>query len=132
MEAVIKEVNGHIDNNHWKLIPRTEVPEGTEVVPSVWAMQRKQDLTTGRVTKHKARLNLHGGKQKFGMNYFKTYAPVVTWFAIQLFIVFGILFNWALCQVNFVMAYPQAPIKMDMYMELPNVGITRRAKSSPS
>ncbi len=41
MEAVIKEVNGHIDNNQWKLIPRTEVPEGTEVVPSVWAMQRK-------------------------------------------------------------------------------------------
>ncbi len=38
VEAVIKEVNGHVDNNHWKLIPRTEVPEGTEVVPSVWAM----------------------------------------------------------------------------------------------
>jgi hypothetical protein len=35
VESVIKEVNGHIDNNHWKLIPRTEVPEGTEVVPSV-------------------------------------------------------------------------------------------------
>jgi hypothetical protein len=40
-EAVIKEVNGHINNNHWKLIPRTEVPEGMEVVPSVWAIQRK-------------------------------------------------------------------------------------------
>jgi hypothetical protein len=39
VEAVIKEVNGHIDNNHWKLILRIEVPEGTEVVPSVWAMQ---------------------------------------------------------------------------------------------
>ncbi len=29
MEAVIKEVNGHVNNDHWKLIPRTEVPEGT-------------------------------------------------------------------------------------------------------
>jgi hypothetical protein len=38
VEAVIKRVNGHIKNNHWKLIPCTEVPEGTEVVPSVWAM----------------------------------------------------------------------------------------------
>jgi hypothetical protein len=119
VEAVIKEVNGHIDNDHWKLIPRTKVPEGTEVIPTVWAMQRKQDLMTGRVTKHKARLNLHGGKQEFGMSYYETYAPVVTWFAIRLLIVFGILFNWALCQVDFVMAYPQAPIKMDMYMELP-------------
>jgi hypothetical protein len=82
VEAVIKGVNGHINNNHWKLIPRTKVPEGTEVVPLVLAMQRKQDLTTGRVTKHKARLNLYGGKQEFGMIYYKTYAPVVTWFAI--------------------------------------------------
>ncbi len=82
VEAVIKEVNGHVDNNHWKLIPCTEVPEGTEIVPSVWAMQRKRDLTTGKVTKHKARLNLHGGKQEFGTNHYETYAPVVTWFAI--------------------------------------------------
>jgi hypothetical protein len=92
-EAVIKEVNSHIDNNHWKLIPRTEVPEGMEVVPSVWAMQCKWDLTTGKVTKHKARLNLHGGKQESGTNYYETYAPVVTWFVIQLLIVFGILFD---------------------------------------
>jgi hypothetical protein len=129
VEAVIKEVNGHIDNNHWKLIPHTEVPEGTEVVPSVWAMQRKQDLTTGRVTKHKARLNLHGGKQELGTNYYETYAPVVIWFAIRLLIIFGILFNWALCQVDFIMAYPQAPIEMDMYMELPTGIHTKHGNS---
>jgi hypothetical protein len=79
----------------------------------------KQDLMMRRVTKHKARLNLHSGKQKFDTNYYETYTPVVTWFAIRLLIIFGILFHWALCQVDFVMAYPQAPIKMDMYMELP-------------
>ncbi len=119
VEAVIKEVNGHIDNNHWKLTPCTEVPEGTEVVLSVWAMQRKQDLMVGRVTKQKARLNLHGGKQEFGTNYYETYVPVVTWFTIRLLIVFVILINWALRQVDFVLAYPHAPIEMDMYMELP-------------
>jgi hypothetical protein len=93
MEAVIKEVNSHVDNNHWKLIPHTEVPEGTEVVPSVWAMGRARDLTAGKVTKHKARLNLHNGKQEFGTNYHETYAPVITWFPIRLLIVFGILFD---------------------------------------
>jgi hypothetical protein len=40
-------------------------------------------------------------------------------FAIRLMIIFGIIFYWALCQVNFVMAYPQASIEMDIYMELP-------------
>ena len=54
------------------------------------------------------------------MNYFVTYAPVVTWFVIRLMIVMGIIFNWALRQVDFVMAYPQAPIETDIYMELPS------------
>jgi hypothetical protein len=93
--------------------------EIAQVVPSVSSMQRKRNLTTNKITKHKARLNLHGGKQVFGMNYFKTYAPVVTWFAVRLVIVMGIIFNWALHQVDLVMAYPQAPVERDIYMELP-------------
>jgi hypothetical protein len=76
-------------------------------------------LITNEVKSHKARLNLHGGKQIYGMNYYETYAPVVTWFAIRLIIMFGIIFHWTLRQVDFIMAYPQAPIKEDIYMELP-------------
>ena len=60
------------------------------------------------------------------MTYYDTYAPVVTRFAIRLLIVFGILLSWSLRQVNFVMAYPQAPIEIDMYMELPS-GINLRS-----
>jgi hypothetical protein len=82
-------------------------------------MQCRRDLTTNEVIKHKVRLNLHGGKQVYGMNNFETYAPVVTWFAIRLMIVFGIIFCWALWQVDFVMAYSQAPVETDIYMELP-------------
>ena len=92
-------------------------------------MRRKRNLTTDEITKHKARLNLHGGKQVFGMNYFETYVPVVTWFAIRLMIVMGIIFYWALCQVDFVMAYPQAPIETDIYMELPQ-GIQTKTGNS--
>ena len=81
-------------------------------------MRRKCNLTTGEIVKHKACLNLHGGMQEYGVNYYDTHGPIVTWFAIGLMIVFGILFNRATQQIDFVMAYPQAPIKMDMYMEL--------------
>jgi hypothetical protein len=63
------------------------------------------------------------------MNYFETYAPVVTWFAIRLVINFGIIFCWALQQVDFVMAYPQAPIKMDIHMELPQGIQTKHGNS---
>ena len=82
VNAIVKEVNGHVDNEHWKLIKRHEVPEDQEVIPSVWSMRRKRNLTTNEITKYKARLNVHGGKQTYGINYYETYAPVVTWFAI--------------------------------------------------
>jgi ribosomal protein L13E len=86
VEAIVKEVNGHIDNDNWVLVKRSEVPQDQEVVPSVWAMRRKRNLTTNEITKYKARLNVHGGKQTYGVNYFDTYAPVVTWFAIRQFV----------------------------------------------
>lgn len=47
-----------------------------------------------------------------------TSAPVVTWFAIRLMITFGIVFGWTLKQIDFIMAYPQAPIECDLYMDL--------------
>jgi hypothetical protein len=119
IQAVVKEVNGLVDCKNWSLKKRSKVPDDVQIMPSVWLMQRKRDLTTNEIKLHKARLNLHGGEQIYGMNYFETYAPVVAWFAIRLMIIFGIIFCWALHQVDFVMAYPQAPIKMDIYMELP-------------
>jgi hypothetical protein len=76
-----------------------------------------------------AGLNLHGRKQVYKMNYFETYALIVTWFAIRLMIIFRIIFCWALQQVDFVMAYPQAPIKIDIYMELPQGIQTKHGNS---
>ncbi len=120
IQAVIKEVNSHMDCKNLFLKKRSKVSEDVQIVPSVWSMQQKLDLTTNEIKSHKARLKLklHGGKQIYRINYFKTYAPVVTWFAINLLTIFGIIFCWALHQVYFVMAYSQTPIKVVIYMEL--------------
>ncbi|KAL7525296.1 hypothetical protein ACHAWF_001294, partial [Thalassiosira exigua] len=83
-------------------------------------MRCKRDLVTNEIKKNKARLKVHGGKQTYGINYFETYAPIVTWFAIRLMIVFGITSSWTLKQIDFVMAYTLAPIECDLYMDLPH------------
>jgi hypothetical protein len=129
VEAIIHEVNGHVDNQNWKLIKRSDVSKDEPIQQSIWAMHCKRNLTTGEITKHKARLNLHGGMQEFGVNYYDTHAPVVTWFAIRLMIVFGILFKRAMRQIDFVIAYPQALVEMDMYMELPQSIHTKHSNS---
>jgi hypothetical protein len=58
-------------------------------------MQCKHGITAkivNEIKKYKARLNIHGGKQVYGMNYYATYAPVVTWFSIRFLIITGIIF----------------------------------------
>ena len=78
VEVVMKEVNGHVENAHWKLVPIKSVPEDIDILPSMWYMLRKRNIVTNEITKYKARLNLHKVKQIFGENYFDTYVPVVT------------------------------------------------------
>jgi hypothetical protein len=46
VQAVIKEVNGHVDCKNWTHKKRSKVPKDVQVVPSVWLMQLKRDLTT--------------------------------------------------------------------------------------
>ena len=46
-------------------------------------MKRKRDIVTRKVYKWKARLNVHGGQQEYGVNYLETYSPVVNWFYIR-------------------------------------------------
>ncbi len=55
--AIVKEVND-------MLIRQKDVPKDVQVVPSIWAMRCKRSLTENKVIKHKARLNLHGGKDE--------------------------------------------------------------------
>ncbi len=53
VQAVVKEINGHVDCDNWTLKKRNEVPEDVQIVPSVWLMQHKRDLTTNKIKSHK-------------------------------------------------------------------------------
>ena len=59
VNLVVKEINGHIDQKHWLVTPKEEVLEYTN---TIWALLCNWNLTWGAITKHEARLNLHGGK----------------------------------------------------------------------
>ena len=77
------------------------------------------------VYKWKARLNVHEGQQEHSVHYWDIYAPVVTWQTVCLFLILSLLLGWQSRQLDFVMAYPQAPTEMPLYMWLPQ-GYQRR------
>jgi hypothetical protein len=118
-DAMLKEVNSHTDNEHWEVWARSDVPAGQDILPSVWAFKRKRRIDTRAVYKHKARLNIHGGMQKHGVNYWETYSPVVNWFSIRLCLILALLFNWHSRQIDFVLAFPQADVECELFMQLP-------------
>ena len=85
-------------------------------------MRRKRDIRTGEVRKYKARLNLDGSRMIKGKDYDLTYAPVATWNAIRLLLTMVLAHKWHTIQLDYVLAFPQAPIEKELFMKLP-VGV---------
>ena len=94
-EAVVTEINAHIEGDHWEMVPMEDVPKGTIILDLVWDMRRKRDIRTKEVYKHKARLNMHGGQQIKGIHYDETYSPVVQWASVRLALILSILHGWS-------------------------------------
>ena len=109
--AIQQEFDAYQDNRYWDIIQRDQVPEGEDILDL---------LLTGDVYKHKARLNLHGGHQKFAINFYETYSPVVSWFTCRILLLHSLIFRWHTRQIDFVFTYPQADIEQPLYMKLPH------------
>ena len=54
-----------------------------------------------------------------GRDYDLTYAPVATWNAIRLILIMVLLRKWHTVQLDYVLAFPQAPISHELYMHIP-------------
>ena len=68
IKAMVKEISDHEENNHWTMIPRSDMPASAKTILSIWSFKRKCS-PAGELLKHKARLCAHGGMQKWGENY---------------------------------------------------------------
>ena len=118
IKAMIKEIDDHEGRGHWSLMLRSDLPLGAKTILSIWSFKRKR-LPDGRITKHKARLCAHGGMQTWGENYWETYAPVVNWLSVRTLLIVSILNDLDARSIDFTLAFPQADLDVDVFMELP-------------
>ena len=128
--AMVKEFTDQWDNGNFELKRRDEIPEDARILPAVWAMKRKRKVLTGEVYKHKARMNLDGSKQIEGIDYNQTYSPTASWPAVRLQLALTLVNNWYTKQIDFVQAFPQAPMLRKQYMKLPK-GIAIEGVDNP-
>jgi hypothetical protein len=111
-----KEIAGLTDI--LEVVPRTALPSDTKPLPAVWAFRQKRNPDWS-ISKWKARINAHGGRQQHGVNYWETYAPVVNWSTVCLVMILSLLNSFHTRQVDFIQAYMQAPLDCPIYIEIP-------------
>ena len=57
--------------------------------------------------------------QRWGIDYWETYAPVVNWISVRLMLALSIVHGLHTKSIDFVQAFPQAELERDVFMEMP-------------
>jgi hypothetical protein len=74
-KAMSVELKAHINRGHWVKMPCRDLPKDVKPIKMVWSFKCKC-RPGGSLLKHKARLCVHGGMQKKGVNFWETYSPI--------------------------------------------------------
>ncbi|KAE8889902.1 hypothetical protein PF003_g25947 [Phytophthora fragariae] len=110
VEALNKEFG-----NTWEPV---EKPVGAKVLTSKWVFVRKRNAQ-GQVERHRARITIKGCQQKYGLNFWETYAPVVCMEGVRLVLLLALHYGLECRHVDFVTAFLNGPIDVEIYMKQP-------------
>src|SRR6202522_2899787 len=101
----------------WEVVER---PDGVNMVDSKWVFRLKKDAK-GNIIKWKARLVARGFTQIYGMDYFKTFAPVSSLASVRFILALAARNNWDVLMFDFHSAYLNGILDdgETIYMEQP-------------
>ena len=129
-EAMAKEVQDMFTNKIWKKVPKAKMlqyyqekeKDGIKVdlkrIMMIWSFKRKRH-PDGTLSKYKARLCCHGGQQQWGVQFWETYAPIVSWIVVRTLLVLSKVHKLHTQSIDFMLAYPQADIKVPIFLHTP-------------
>jgi hypothetical protein len=112
------KIPDHKDCYHWTLMLCKDLPADVKTIIAIWSFKHKR-FPNGTLNKHKAQLCAHGGHQTWGLDYWDTFAPVVTWASIRMLLIIAKIHGFKSKSIDFVLAFPQANLDVPVYMELP-------------
>jgi len=115
MDAMAEEIETLELMGAWEVVDR---PVGQNVLPGTWALCRKR-YPDGRVKKLKARFCARGDKKIEGVDFFETYAPVVSWNTVRSLLALAVHLGLASCQVDYTSAFVHDDLNDEVYVEMP-------------
>ncbi|EDN11015.1 hypothetical protein HCAG_09225 [Histoplasma mississippiense (nom. inval.)] len=116
-KACVKEVNRLKQIGAWRLIERTP---NMAVLRGQWVFDKKFN-NMGKVVRYKARWVVCGNYQQKGVNYSKTFAPVVSASTSRALMEISASRGWHVLQIDMVTAFLNAQLPADerIYMSQP-------------
>jgi len=113
MEAAAKEIASLEKNGTWFEVDMSVAK--TRILPGTWVFRRKR-TPDGEISKFKARYCVRGDLEEGEP---ETFAPVVAWSSVRLFLVLSLTLNWDTCSIDFSSAFVQAHLEEPVWIHLP-------------
>ncbi|GJX27995.1 zinc finger, CCHC-type containing protein [Tanacetum coccineum] len=114
-EAIDDEISSIMENNTWVL---SDLPLGCKPLGCKWIFKRKMKVD-GTIDKFKARLVIQGFRQKEGIDYFYTYAPVARITTIRLLLALAAIYNLVIHQMDVKTAFLNGDLDEEVYIKQP-------------
>ena len=114
-EAVNDEMDSIMSNQTWVLV---DLPPRSKPISSKWVFRRKYN-SDGSLQTFKARLVAKGFKQRNGIDYFDTYAPVAMLTSIKVLFTIASLNNLYVHQMDVKIAFLNGDLDEEIYIEQP-------------
>ena len=83
-----------------------------------WVFKRKMNAD-GTVARHKARLVAKGFTQQFGLDYFDTFSPTVSFSTLRLLFQLAVQYDFDIQQTDVDSAFLYADLQEEIYIEQP-------------
>uniref|UniRef100_A0A2N9GJP7 Uncharacterized protein n=1 Tax=Fagus sylvatica TaxID=28930 RepID=A0A2N9GJP7_FAGSY len=112
-EAVNNEMDSILSNNTWVLV---DLPLGSNTIGCKWVFRRKY-RTDGTIQTFKVRLVAKGFRQREGIDYFDTYAPVARITSIRVLIALASIYKLVIHQMDVKTAFLNGDLDEEVYMD---------------
>lgn len=124
--AMQTEYDSLMKNHTWG--EPIELPPGANLIGCGWVYKTKRGKD-GSITKHKARLVARGDRQRYGIDYEETYAPVARYASIRCILAIVAHYDLELHQMDVKSAYLNGELQETIYMRQPE-GFVQKGKES--
>ena len=115
MISAVKEIEDLETHDSWDEVPLSDAKE--PIVPMTWTFVRKR-RPDGTFKKFKGRTCVRGDLEKERPDT-ETYAPVVSWISVRMFLILALILGWATVSIDFSNAFLHAKLSKPIWVHLP-------------